>query len=261
MWKPFAAAALLFLSSPARAGVVMEMEQGAGGRSTIALDGDRLRVDVPAREETTIFDGGARVVYQINGAKKVYQRLDEASARATGGQLRSAMAQAAARLPPELRAKLEAETAPAAAPAAGSPEDWTFQANGERKTIAGYRCEGYRLLRRGVVQSVGCFIPWSTGVVTHADMRPLRDMARLMEQVLAAMVGGSGMAAAPRRQLDAVMSRIDKGPGVPAEIERVDADGSRHLESRLLSVKREPVPSSRFELPAGLTRVDPFGGR
>ncbi len=243
-----AAAAVLALPALARAGVVVDMQEH-GTSSTFTTEGKKLRVDQGGDHPgIMIFDGDAQKFYQIHPAEKTYTEMTQADAKVVADQMQEMLA----RIPPEQRAKVQAmmgqrhETTSTA-----SEHAVEYEPSGAKQTVAGYACVGYRVVRHGKSEEEGCFIPWSANVVRKDDMTALVEMGRFMEKFMAGAYGGAG--GQPRGQLHLV-EEMQRAPGFPALMERVEG-GKRTTESRLVTVKRVSVPSDRFQVPAGFTKV------
>ncbi len=258
------AALALAAALPTRAGVILEYQDGTNKRTTVELEGKRLRSFSQGEggDRTTIFDGDRHVFYVLNDKEKSFQRMDEASAVDVGKRLSEAMEKAKARMTPEQRARMEAFLAkqqkPIAEKAPLKEHDWKFERATGGETVAGYACDNYRVLRDGALESEGCFVPWSAGVLTKDNLQAFAEMGRFFEKNFATMreSAGQGGRASPSRTW--LTEFVETAPGFPAVMDNVDKDGKRTHEMRLVKLERASLSSGRF-LPPADYRERPFG--
>lgn len=249
--------ALLLLAgaTPARAGVVIvAKQQGGKSESTIYLEGKKVRIDEPGRRSggdspfggpITIFDGDTHRLFALDDKARTYRVVTEADGQALGAKLRADLA----KLPPEQRQRIEAmlkQRMEAPPP----KHQVTFAALGSHQTVAGYGCDGYRKLRDGKPVDEGCFIPWSARAVTKDDLAGLLEFSRFGQALAANAFGARANpgAASP------IYEDIVAAPGFPAVLDSV-AGGSHRNQHRLVSIERTRIPSDRFAVPSGYTRV------
>src|SRR5512136_1403890 len=156
---------------------------------------------------------------------------------------RAKMEEAMKKMSPEQRKQMEAMLAQAGeegpSPKAQRPEV-KYVATGEKRSVAGHRCEVYKEMREGKLRAETCFIPWSAGVVTKADLGSFQKLEDFMKP----LTGGLG----ETRQ--SFMKAALDAPGVPALTRHLDANGKPTSEERLTAVKRTSVPASQFAVPA-----------
>ena len=55
---------------------------------------------------------------------------------------------------------------------------------------------------------------------------------------------------------EGIFGRLEKAPGVPISRVPIESSGQRGEEEQIKSIKRGPVPSSLFAIPAGLTKKE-----
>jgi len=245
----------LAVALPARAGVVLEYEDADHKPTRVELEGKKLRSssegDAPGR--STIFDGEKRVFYALDDREKSYRRLDEASASALGHGLQDAMEKAKARMTPEQRAQFEAAMAKAQrSPSAGAtPKEhgFSFERVPGRQKVAGFDCDNYRVLRDGATENEACFVPWEAGVLKKADFVALTEMGHFFEKTLAAMSAGGGPGGAAGRD-DWITRFVETAPGFPVVMVRLDKEGKRTHEMRLVKLERTSLAADRFVPPA-----------
>lgn len=260
-------ATVLITSTAALAGVTLKME---GNRSqTIYLQGNKMRIEIggkPGQESVVIFDGDAQQLITINPADKTYsvmtrdnlsemsKKRDEAMAKISPEQ-RKQMEEALAKMPPEQRKQMEQMMSGSGA-ARSSKEDKKksednvkWEQTGEKQTVAGYRCEGFKELRDGKVEGQGCYIPWSAGAMNKDDLAPFIKLQEFFAQ--------SGIGA--RELSDQTFTRIAKGPGFPGSWTHVSESGQAERKETLNSVQRGNVSANKFTPPPGYTKTEQPG--
>jgi hypothetical protein len=234
----------------AHAGITMVVLRGAPAtatQSTLYLDGDRIRVEgsgKPSHETNVIVDAGAKKMIMINVSEKSYMELTESDMKKMRTQVDAMRAQAAERmknLPPEQRKQMEKMMAGMGAPDGKLPKV-TFQSMGQTKTVNGFSCEMYRILRDGVAKEEDCVSPWSAKVLQKGDFEGFRKFAEEMAKEMGGAGGG---------QRD-MFEQFDKFPGLP--ITRHMLDGGEDEEIK--SIKRGSIPASQFAVPAGYTKKE-----
>ncbi len=251
---PFAALAIA-LALPARAGLVLQYEDGEKKQTTMELDGKKFRsVREGGRHggETTIFDGDKQVLYSLEPETKTYRRMDEASTSQMTKGMKESMDKAMAKMTPEQRAQMEAYR-PKQQPASGEKdgkESWKFERAGGSQKVAGYSCDNYRVLRDGKPDREGCFIPWGAGPFKKDDFQAFKEMGRFLQKTLGSMSAGLGQGQRAARSEDRFTGYVDAAPGFPAVMDRVAADGTRKLESRLVKAGRTSIAADHFVPPA-----------
>jgi hypothetical protein len=255
----------------ALAGLVMTTEhkrtEGSDKPSatTVYLEGGSFRADIGGDHPLiTIFDGKQMV--SADPVKKTYRVMTEEDVKAMAARAGEARAkakanltanrakteEAMAKMSPEQRKRMEGMLAEAGdGDAAKAPKrpDVKYVATGQKKSVAGYGCEVYRQMREGKLRAETCFIPWSAGVFTKADLGSFQKLEEFMKP----LTGNFG------ERRESFMKAALDAPGVPALTQHLDANGKPTSEERLTSVKRTSVPASQFAVPAGYTKTpNPF---
>ena len=101
-------AASLLVSARARAGVTIVTQKGTG-TSTVSLEGERMRMDTPERNEhvtAIVFDGPAKRFLMIDDHNKTYMELteeDRKRMRAQMDAMRAQMQERMKNMPPDQR--------------------------------------------------------------------------------------------------------------------------------------------------------------
>ena len=263
----FAICATVPISTAAFAGVTLKME---GDRSqTIYLQGNKMRIEMGGKagvESVVIFDGDSQQLITINPSDKTYslmtrenlsemgKRRDEAMAKMSPEQ-RKQMDEALAKMPPEQRKQME-QMMSGGSGAPKSKEDKKksednikWEQTGQKQTVAGFRCEGFKELKDGKVDAQGCYIPWSAGAMNKEDLAPF---IKLQEFFAQSGIGG-------RELSDQTFTRIAKMPGFPGTWTHVSESGQAERKEALSSVQRGNVSADKFTPPAGYTKTEQPG--
>ncbi len=237
--------AMFSVPGPAVAGVVVQFEQPSG-RSTYTAEGKKLRMEtVGEHAEIMIFDGDAQKLFRINQSDHTYSEITQADAKGVSAQIDEMLS----KLPPERRAMME-ERMKQAGTQTVAPRPVTYEPTGARQTVAGYACQGYRMVRDGKASEQGCFIPWGTNAVQKADLGALVEFGNFMQRFMSAAWG-----AGPRRSGSPITDQLERAPGFPAVMERVTEGGKVENAERLVSLKHTGVPAETFTVPPGYTKV------
>lgn len=244
-----AIALLVTLPLPVLAGVVLHAtSQDSSGPSVIELDGKKMRAEQGDKRRLMIFDGDAQRLYMAEPDKKVYQVVDEASARAQGEQLRSQMSN----LPPAIREKMRAAGMGAGAPAPAATHVYKLEKTGESATVIDRPCEFYRVLRDGKPMDASnemCLIPWG-GSLRKSDFVAWHEMGKFSEHVLSSFMAGMGRSTSSAMGGSFFGAWFEDSPGVPGESVKVDSSGKRKVVWALTSVEHRSLPASDFVPPA-----------
>ncbi len=198
-------------------------------------------------EGAVIIDAAAKRMVLVNTTRKTYTEMTEADfqrMKAGLGQARARMAEQMKNMPPEQREKMEKMMGGLFAGGAVGSElpEVAYEPLGKKKTIAGFGCEVYRVSIGGKARSESCIAPWSSTIITKADVEQLKKMAADLQKMMDSIPN------MPRQQ---DWTRV---PGIPIEEIHLGADGKPDWTSTLTSVDRGPVPKSTFEPPAGFTK-------
>ena len=257
---------------PARgfAAVTITSQKGARPATTVYADGDRLRIDNPAREAggratTILLDAAGKRFVTLDESNKTYTEVTEEDMKRMRGQMDAMRAQMQDRLksmPPEQRKKMEELMGQRGGAMSGSgsgsaakPREWSFESLGQKKTINGFSCELFRVNVDGKPREEDCISPWSAGVVKREDFAGL---AKFGEEMMKGFGGGGATRAGE------AFLRFDKAPGLPISRVPLDEDGKPGEEEQIKTIKRGAIAPSLFAVPVGFTKKElPFkpGGR
>jgi hypothetical protein len=256
--------AVLSLITSAQAGVTVGLQQD-NKNAVIYLEGNKMRVEGdPGDAHNTglvIYDGDQQKVFLVDQEKKTYQEVTPQSVRAMVDKTKT-VDQHMANMSPEQRKQMEQMMSKL------SPEqrktvdgmmgkkseqpkepDLKWEPTGAHQTVAGFSCEGYKELKDGKVDAEGCYIPWSAGAITKADLAPLMRMKDFIKQA------GYNF---PQQGIGA-FAKLEQGPGFPGTRVRISASGEREGKESVTSIKRGSISADKFQLPTGYSKTDDLG--
>lgn len=249
----------LAFCAAAQAGVYLESVDkpldGSGTPTTSKMwfDGGLMRterVEQQGDPDVVIFKNQA--LYTIDPKSKSYRVVDKATAERMGGQIAAAKKQMEARMaamPPEQRKKMEemmeklGKGGAAMMPGA-KPKQRSLKNSGRTETVAGIKCTVWEAFEDGQKEEELCAAP--AGSVPGGDdvIRTFRDISTMMSSFTEKL--GTHAADTPWRDMETIN-------GVPILTRDFD-DGKATSETRLTVVRKESVPASAFEVPAGYTQ-------
>lgn len=253
-------------STLAPAGVTFTLQRDQE-RSVFYVEGNKMTIeslsDGGRPAHLMIYDGDQQKMLVVDAEKKTYSEMTPQNIKAATNSMQQQLEAATAKMSPEDRKKydeLMANLPPEQRRAMGAPTDRAAQKpkapeikwerTGAKQTVLGYPCEGFKELKNGEPHAEGCYIPWSAGAVTKADLAPTLKMEEFFKQ--------SGAITAERQI--GVFAQLEQGPGFPAIWTSVD-NKSREKHT-VTSIQRGAVPTDKFRVPAGYTKTDAFkGGR
>jgi hypothetical protein len=252
-------------SAPAHAALTMVYVRAQGGATTenrMIFDEHHIRMDgVPggmgasphgrgqgpgraARAHSVILDASLRKMMVIDPDQRSYHEMTEADMRQMKARMDAMKAQMQERMknmPPEQRKMMEQMMGgkAAGAMASGNAPVVRYEALGQKKTVAGHACEMYKVLVGDMMTSHTCFAPWSSGIVSKADVESFKALAAELKK----MFDVTGMGG------NQDWSKI---PGVPVEETHFGLDGKTvEWTNTLKSTQRGSVPADTFTVPAG----------
>lgn len=243
----------LALPAAAAGGVRMEAvtrsvdaEQGARTeRTTLRVEGSRLRVDSGDGRGTLLYDAEAGKAWLLDHRDKKYVSVDRSQARALAGQARA--------LQQEVRKRLEGRLSPEQMEAAedllGGPppaevDSVRVRDTGGRGEVAGVACKELEVLRgeERVAELCGAE-PGAAGLPPEA-FAVVRDAAAFAEESVGGLAPGMGQVG-----MDLIQGAQDLDV-VPMRV-RAYEDGALVTESEVQEVVREDLPADVFALPEG----------
>lgn len=246
---------LLALASPAAAsaGVRMEavtrsVDPGEGPRTertTLRVEGSRLRVDSGNGRGTLLYDADSGKAWLLDHREKRYVSVDRSQARALASQART--------LQEEVRKRLEGRLSPEQMKAAeelmGGPPpaaaDVRVRETGGRAEVAGVPCREMEVLRGEERVAELCGAEPSAAGLPPEAFAVVRDAAAFAEE----SIGGLAPGGVRQGGLDLLQSARDLDV-LPMRV-RAYEDGRLQAESEVREVVREALPADTFALPEG----------
>lgn len=233
-----AAGTTMLAGGLAHAGVTLVFQRGAGEPQTLYIENDRVRIENPQKERSTvIIDAAGKRLVMVDDAEKSWTEMTEEDMRRFREQLAGRKAQMEEHmksLPPEQRKRFEEMTSP-------KEHELKFEKMGAKKSINGFSCEMYRVLEDGKPREEDCIAPWGAKVLQKSDFAGLEKFA----QEMAKNVGGMGG--------NRMLERFEKYPGFPVAQHPLQPGVP---DEELKSVKRGSIPASKFAVPAGYVKKD-----
>ena len=237
----FAASAAL--AGPALAGTVITSDMTApnvaNGRSVVALEADRVRIEAP--NSVMIFRGDQNTAYLLKPSEKSFIRMTPETMRKVAAAMAAARASLAERLkalPPERRAQVE-KMMPGGT--AGQPPTFAFRKAGGTATYGKWQCERLEELMNGKPQARLCVARLSDLGLSEADLSVMRRFEVFMRQA-APQTAGATAAIDPH-----ALEKVVGYAAFPIHSEVADAKA----QTTTVSVEKKALPASLFEVPAG----------
>jgi len=212
------------------------------------FDGGRMRSESTGKDEDgnlTIFKN--RAMYTIDTRSKTYRVIDKATVDKMGAQFaeaRKKMAAQMASMPPERRAMMEkmmGQTMGGAGAAAGPVR--TLKNTGRAETVAGIRCTVWEATVNGQKEQELCAA--DAGSLPGGDeaMKTFREIGAMLKGFTESFGARGKKSSTPWNDLETIN-------GVPI-LTRDFEHGKATSETRLVVARKESVPDSAFEVPAG----------
>jgi hypothetical protein len=220
-----------------------------GSRDTARLtrmwfDGGRMRTENGGKGEGSVAIFKNNAMYILDPPNKSYRVIDKASLDQLAARLagvRKQMEASMANMPPERRAEMEKLLGKSGGDAASKR---VLKRTGRTETVAHIKCAVWEANVSGKKEEELCVaapsaIPGGDDMMTA--LRGVGDMLKGFSDTF----GGGGKADNTWRDLDTVK-------GVPILMREFE-DGKVTSENHLSVARKESVPASHFEVPAGYT--------
>src|SRR6266852_2950566 len=224
----------------AMAGVTFTLEVQDKQRMNVFIQGNKLRAEEGSPEPLRIT--------VLDPKRKTYSEIDEAQIQAMGSKMNQQLKDAMEKASPEQRKQMEAVLAQRGI---GSSKKVViaYVPTGERSTIAGYPCEGYRQLTDGKPESEGCFIPWTKLGIPKSEFDAYAKLSSFAGSLV------SGFQTAHEDPEDRARQVLEKSPGFPARQVHVLPTGQKSGEQVLVSIRQGAITAEKFQTPADFTRT------
>ena len=230
--------------------MIEQTVRGAAKRSSeVHLEPERMHAQMtsPAGEtQIMIFDGPRQVLRVVNPSRKAYTEMTKADADRMGEQLTAviaAMKEKLASLTPEQRAKAEAMMGRLGGAATGSTSKPDYRRAGTDK-VGKWTCDKYEGFRNNEKVSEVCTVEPKVLGLTPDDFGVSKQFAAFFSKMLppdvTEMVGmgffeAQGFSGIPVRRV-------------------VYTGGKVQATSEVLEVRRQNLPDSSYDVPAGFQK-------
>lgn len=243
----------LFLAVPARAEIILELEERDGEEvfpvQMIIGEGRLVAVGEDGEVEM-IFDSRSETIYTLDHDDRSYTRLNRENIGALAGQVDSAMAEMRRQLealPPDQRAMAEQMMGAMLGQqgAGGARPERSMRATGERGEAAGIACRWYDVLEDRARVGTACVAPADSVPGGRQMVEMMTTMSRIYDELLTQLADTlpMGMPANPILP----MTEID---GLPIRSTE-QREGEEPITITLLAVREQAVDPGIFQLPAG----------
>ncbi len=241
-------------------GVLMVMkvtsDGGAPQTTQVQIDARRMRMEGfggGGEKQVAIFDGTKKVMILVDESKKTYVEMTEAELEALGSQMSGMMAQLQqqmASMPPEQRAQMEQMMKGRGMAMPGAAAAKTVYTKTGTGTVGKWTCDKYEGTSGGQKVSEVCTVDPKALGFTAADFDVSRELAAFFKKLMP--TGGM--------EVFSIGTTADQGfSGIP--VRNVSTAGGRQVTTEITDVKRQAIPDSVFQAPAGFQKQDSMGGR
>ncbi len=212
----------------------------------MAQQWDGAGEDVP----DTIFRGDRDLMWIVDHEDKTYAEIDKAMVENVGGQVNQALTKVQeelAKLPADQRAWIEESMKGITGDVSTALPKITLEETSETKTISGYPCTKYERREDGALTEFVWVASHEATGIEPADTAAFKEMASMIESLLSTL-GPNAM-----QLVESELSVVTKLDGWPILVQDL-SDGKVVDETRVQSIRREEIPESTFEIPAGYTK-------
>jgi hypothetical protein len=243
------AAAVVSLSAQSQ-GITLVLSETRDGKATTTLTQmDKSHIRTETGSGVFIFDGDAQVMRIVNMERKSYTEMTKADMQKMSQQMSAAM-EKLKDMPPAQRAMMEKMMAGRGMPGAGpAAAPITYRATGSDKA-GQWACAKYDGMRAAEKVVELCAVEPKALGLTPADFEVAKELAEFMKSIVPQMADQIALNGTPAEQ---------GFSGYP--IRRSHFSGGKVTSvSELKEIKRELIPASAWQAPAGFKR-ESFGGR
>ncbi|MEO8672742.1 MAG: DUF4412 domain-containing protein [Tahibacter sp.] len=212
--------------------------RGDGGLQSIEVGHGKVRF-ATAHGHGVIFDAAQKALILLDSDKHEFTRMDEATVDALGETVSGAMAQmdaALAKLPPEQRALVMARMPKQAQAVAGPKPLVSIKATGASDSVAGFRCEIFRIDIDGDNGGENCLANAADLGLGADDIAAFRQSADFARHVGEKIAGG--------RFNTGLDYNMFNGEKLPVRIK------SKNGSSALTAVSKAAIAQSEFDIPS-----------
>jgi hypothetical protein len=236
-------------STAAAQGVLIVQKISSGGAestSQVQIDKTRMRTEVAdpsGTKQVIVFDGDRQTLLMINQERKSYSEITKADVDRLGGQMQDMLA----KMPPELKAKMEAMMK-GRGMAAGTPAQTVYKRGGTDKT-AKWACDKYEGYQNTEKVSEICTVAPGVLGLSAADFAVTQQFAAFFKTLMPQAAG----------QMFGLGKPEEQGfSGIP--IKSTFTIGGRTTTTEVADVSRQTFADAVFAAPAGFKKeASPFG--
>lgn len=237
------ASAIAALSAQSQ-GIILVSAETRDGKTTsslVQMDKSHMRTEAGGGSTVFIFDGDAQVARIVNMERKSYMEMSKAEMQKMSQQMSAAM-EKMKDMPPAQRAMMEKMMSgrgmggPAAAPV-------TYKAAGSDKA-GQWACTKYDGTRGAEKVAELCTVEPRTLGLTPADFEVAKQLAEFMKSLMPQMADQITVNGTPDAQ---------GFSGIPIRRSTL-VNGKVTSMSELKEIRREAIPASAWQVPAGFKR-------
>jgi hypothetical protein len=233
----------------AQSGILIVQKISSGGAdstSQVQIDRTRMRTemaDPSGSKQVLVFDGDRQVLLMINQERKSYSEITKAEVERLGGQMQDMMA----KMPPEMRAKMEAMMK-GRGMSAGAPVQTVYKRAGADRT-AKWPCDKYDGYQNTEKVSEICTVAPGVLGLTADDFAITQQLVAFFKTLMPQAAG----------QMFGLGKTEEQGfSGIP--IKSTFTMGGRTTTTEVTDVSRQTFPDAVFAAPAGFRKeASPFG--
>ena len=219
---------------------------GAESTSQVQIDKTRMRTEVAdpsGSKQAVVFDGDRQALLMINQERKSYSEITKADVDRLGGQMTDMMA----KMPPEVRAKMEAMMK-GRGMGTGAPVKTVYKRAGADKT-AKWACDKYEGYQNTAKVSEICTVAPGVLGLTAADFAVTQQFVAFFKTLMPQAAG----------QMFGLGKTEEQGfSGIP--IKSTFTISGRTTTTEVTDVSRQTFPDAVFAPPPGFKKeASPFG--
>ncbi len=238
--------AVTLVSAQSQGIVLVQQETKDGKVTTNTLQMDKTHMRMESGGNTVaIFDGDAQVMRLINMERKTYSEMTKAQLQQMSQQMSAAMEQMKT-LPPEQRAMMEKMMAGRGMPGMAPAAPIAYRGTGSDK-VSKWSCAKYDGTREKEKVVELCTVEPGALGLTPADFEVAEQLAAFLRSLMPALAD----------EVTLIGSTAAQGfSGIP--IRRTSlSNGQVRSISELKDIRREAIPASAWQVPAGFKRENP----
>lgn len=241
--------AVAVVSAQSQGITLVQSETRDGKVTTTLTQMDKTHIRTETGSGVFIFDGDAQVMRMVNMERKSYTEISKADMQKMSQQMAAAMEQMK-NLPPEQRAMMEKMMKGRGMPGMGAAATpITYRAAGSDKA-GQWACTKHDGTRGAEKVVEICAVEPAALGLTPADFEVAKQLAEFMKSLMPQLVDQIALYGTPAEQ---------GFSGFPIRRSNL-SNGKVTSISELKEIKREAIPASAWQAPAGFKKEN-FGGK